>query len=225
MLVVGDTHIGKEFFLARGGIHFTDASRKMAQDLLSTLCAERAKGLVILGDVKESIGYPPRKEIEAIASFFNVLDGTDITITKGNHDAHLPEVLHRLGYRVQITDELLLKDVAMVHGNAMPSREVLHKEAIFAGHSHIAVRRGAVSEKAWLVARPGRGARARYGSYNKDCRLVIAPAFSGLITGMDFDPTSARIMPLLRNKVFNPLTAKMYGLDGHAISASRGAIS
>ncbi|MEM3839461.1 MAG: metallophosphoesterase family protein [Candidatus Micrarchaeaceae archaeon] len=218
ILVAGDLHIGKEFRLEKSGLHFADATRKMALELLDIYRKTHARRLVLLGDIKDTIGYPPREEFEALASFFNEFRHIKVTVVKGNHDAHLAELLGRIGMAAPVVRELLLRDIAMIHGNALPSSLAMTKKYIIAGHSHIAVNAGGAVAKGWLLACPGKETEERYAGYNKSIKLLVMPAFSSLITGVtvgiDSDGMS---MPLMRNRIFDLSTARIYDLDGKLV--------
>ena len=214
MLVVSDLHIGKEFGLSRSGIHFIDATRKMALELRQAYRRNRARKLILLGDIKESIGYPTREEFEAIAAFFHEFRDIDVAIVKGNHDAHLSEILRRIGMNVFPSSELIVDGIAMLHGNRMPSEAAMKKDYLIEGHSHVAVDVDGKTSKGWLVSRPGIGAAREYPAYNKRIRLVMMPAYSRLITGVSVNGRADWSMPLFRRRIFDPGTAKAYGLDG-----------
>ncbi len=216
-VVVSDLHIGREFKLARSGMHFPGASKRMAEQLLEICRKERSMSIIMLGDVKESIGYPQREEFDAIASFFHALRHMNISIVKGNHDAHLGEILKRIGIGVTPVNELLLGRIAMIHGNGLPSEKAMSKDYILAGHSHIAVEVNGMAQKGWLVAKTGKGAAERYKKYNRRARLVVLPAFSSLITGVRANSEEERSMPLLRNRIFDPESARIYDLNGNAV--------
>lgn len=219
-VVVSDLHIGKEFKLARAGMHFPDASRRMAEQLLEICRKERSRSIIMLGDIKESIGYPPRDELDAIASFFHPLRQMNITIVKGNHDAHIGEILGRIGIGISPVSELLVGRIAMIHGNAMPSEKAMGKDYVIAGHSHIAVDVNGIAQKGWLVAKVGSKAPDRYGRYNKRARLVVLPAFNSLITGVRVNRNEGWAMPLLRNGIFDSASAKVYDLNGNIVEDS-----
>lgn len=219
-VVVSDLHIGKEFKLARAGMHFPDASKRMAEQLLEICGKERSRSIIMLGDIKESIGYPPRDELDAIASFFHPLRQMNITIVKGNHDARIGEILRRIGIGISPVNELLVGRIAMIHGNAMPSERAMSKDYLLAGHSHIAIDVNGAAEKGWLVARVGPRAAESYERYNKRARLVVLPAFNSLITGVRVGAGREWSMPLLRNGVFDPTSAKAYDLDGNIVETS-----
>ncbi len=215
LVVAGDLHIGNEFRLARSGIHYPGASKRMAEELLSICKKQRANGIVLLGDIKESIGYPQRDEFDVIASFFHLFRNMQITIVRGNHDAHIAELLRRIGINTYPVKELLLERIALLHGNAMPSEAAMKREYVIAGHSHIAIDVNGRTEKGWLVSRIGSGAAREYKHYNRRAKLVVMPAFSSLITGVRANTETQWKMPLLRRRVFDPSTAKVYDLDGN----------
>ncbi len=223
LLVIGDMHIGKEFKLAKAGIHFPNASQRMAEQLLALYRKSGAHEIIMLGDVKESIGYPPREELEAIAAFFHLLRGIKITVVRGNHDAHLAEILGRIGMNRPPVAELLLKRIAFIHGNAMPSDQAMGMDYIISAHSHTAISVAGRIEKGWLVAGIGPQARRRYSTCNKKIKLIVMPAFSPLITGVSASSGTGSSLPLFRNGIFDEESARMYDLDGNevALAATR----
>ena len=212
-LVVSDLHIGNEFKLARSGLHFPSATKRMAQELMWLYKKNKAKRIILLGDIKESIGYPSREEFDAIATFFHEFRNVEIAIVKGNHDAHIAELLRRIGINFFPVKELILNDLALIHGNSMPSETAMKKKYIIAGHSHIAVDVNGKVEKGWLVAGLGEGAVKNYPYLNKHIKLVVMPAFNSLITGVNVYSETSWSTPLLRNRVFNPSTAITYDLN------------
>ncbi len=217
LLVAGDLHIGTEFKLRSSGMHFPNASRRMAVQLLQAYGRSKAKGIVLLGDVKDSITYPSREEMAAMADFFNTLEGIDLTIVKGNHDAHIQSILDRLGYKADVCNELLLEKTALIHGNALPSAEAMLKERIVSAHSHIAAEINGRTEKAWLIANLSTGAKKFYKGYNRRAKLVIMPAFNELIVGIRVNSDLEWHMPLIRNGIFTAEKAKVYDLDGDLV--------
>ncbi|MDE1823191.1 MAG: metallophosphoesterase [Candidatus Micrarchaeota archaeon] len=213
-LVVSDLHIGLEFKFSGSGVYFPKASRKMADELLGIYKKSGAKDIIILGDVKESIGNVTREEENALREFFDALRGVGIRIAKGNHDAYLDRILARLGFGISIEREILAKDAALMHGNSMPSDDAMQKKYIIVGHGHMAAYVNGELEKVWFVAGTGRNARRMYGACNRAARLVIVPAFNSMITGSGLSSESRMHMPLLRNGVFTTEKAELRTLDG-----------
>ena len=117
-----------------------------------------------------------------------------------------------------IKKEILLSDVALMHGNALPSEDAVRKKYIVCGHGHIAAAINGIDRKAWLVADAGEGMHEHYRSYNNEIRLVAAPAFNRLIVGSRVGPESEEHIPLLNNKLFDFGSAKFYDLFGSRLS-------
>ncbi len=207
-LVVGDLHIGKDIGLAESGVSLPLASERMALEIRRLCTLNGAKSLIILGDVKESIGYPLRNEYLSIASFFILLRGLRITIAKGNHDAHLQEIFERLGIHAGISREILIGNTALMHGNAVPSAEALQKSRIIVGHGHTAVHLNEKLEKAWMVVE-GRGQNHRNGQL-----LIVVPAFNPLIIGTTPERRGRTFLPILRRMPFKRRSIRLYDLDG-----------
>lgn len=211
LIVAGDIHVGRDLKLRREGIHVPNATMRLSESLLGLCKRHRAKGIVLLGDLKESISYPEREELQELSSFFYQLRNVRVTITKGNHDPRIEEIIERIGSNAEVVRELLLKNVALMHGHAMPSEEAMRHDYIVTAHSHPAVNINGRLEKAWAVARIGGGAGEFYDGYNRKIRLVIMPAFNELITGSDLS-AGRRFTPLFRNGIFNLNKAEIYSL-------------
>lgn len=213
MLVVSDTHIGREFRMEEEGMHFYGASRKMAERLLRLYEGSGAKGICIMGDVKESIGYPSVEGYRALKDFFYTLSGINIRIIKGNHDAHLDYVLHYIGLGIKPEDEILLKDTALLHGHKLPSKEALKKKYMILGHGHMATETNGTYQKIWMVVQSGIQAKLGTGA-GRRIELVAMPAYNDIILGK-VTRDSRQIIPILRNRTFRVAKARYYTLDGN----------
>jgi putative SbcD/Mre11-related phosphoesterase len=211
LIAVGDLHIGRDLVLGKSGVHMPNATERLIQSILLLSRERKATGIVLMGDVKESLAYPSREEYEELSRFFYELRKLQITITKGNHDPRIEEIVKRLDASVSVVKELLLEDVALMHGHAMPSGEAMMKKYLVTAHSHPAIMMNGTYEKAWAVAGIGKNARKFYEKYNRRIKLVITPAFNELITGSDLS-TGAKFAPLLRNNIFDLKKAKIYSL-------------
>ncbi len=216
-LVVSDLHIGLESRLDVSGIHLSNAAEALADDLMSAYGKSGAKGIIFLGDFKERIMHMTREERPALQMLINRLSGIEYSFIRGNHDAHLEEILKGMGIDKKLESEILLKDVALMHGNALPSKEAMEKNYIIAGHGHFAANINGAKKKVWFIAGPGSQAEERYPEYNKKIKLVIMPAFNRAITGTDISNGSAEHMPLLRNNIFDFSTATITDLEGKAL--------
>jgi hypothetical protein len=214
-VVIGDLHIGRELKLAGKGIRVYGTTELMADRTLALMKKHRAKVLVILGDVKDSITRPDSSEMRIIHSFFNQFLGCGVVLVQGNHDAGLGE----LGEVLKVK-EFSIGDIGLIHGNALPSEELMQKDLIIAAHDHPAImsapyEEGGNLEKAWVVldVKPKEAAKL-YGKPNKKIKLVLMPAFNDLIVGNDIEGGNRVLNPLIRKEIFNRRSAKIYNQKG-----------
>ena len=216
VLVVGDMHIGMERRLKDRGVHLYGATEHMAEQIKRIAKENSAKRIVMLGDVKESILRPDSTDVMLIRGFFGGLEGFDVTVARGNHDAYLEDVV-----RTPIVDEVDIGKFALLHGHMWPSDKAMLKDYIVIAHNHVAISlrddNGAIyNQKAWLVAEvDAEGAAKRYKKFNKKIKLIVMPAFNDLIVGTPVNMRDDRhINPLFRNGVFDFPNAGVYAISG-----------
>ena len=213
-LAVSDLHIGLEERLSESGIHLSNAVDLLAGDLLNAYRKSGAKGIIFLGDFKERIMYMTKAERDSMLRFFAKLSGIECRFIRGNHDARLEDMLRSIGIKKALENEILLEKVALMHGNALPSKESMEKDYIAVGHGHFAANINGSERKVWFIAKPGPRAKEEYPGYNRGIKLVILPAFNRAITGTDISRGSEEHMPLLRNKIFDFNSGKIFDLEG-----------
>lgn len=216
LLVVGDLHLGRDIRLRQSGLFVANAVQRIARSLLDTCEKEKAKGIVLLGDVKESISYPSKEEYQELAEFFYAMRKVHIIITKGNHDPRMEEILKRLDANAEIVQELLLSKVALMHGHKMPSQEAMNKNYIITAHAHPVAKINGNIEKVCAIMKVGSGAWKKYKSYNKKIKLVIMPAFNELITGSEIE-TDKKFAPMLRNDIFSISGMEIFDVQGKQV--------
>ncbi len=218
-IVLGDLHLGLERRLRDRGIRLYGVAEHMAKQIKKLADDNKADSIILLGDIKESIMYPDSGEKREINEFFALLEGFRIRIAVGNHDGHLSELV-----TVPVEDEIIIGNVAMLHGHMWPSDAAMAKDYIVVAHNHVAIsfkdEKGAsYSHKAWLVAKVDHdGAGKRYEKFNMNAKLIVMPAFNDLITGRavnEFEGT--HINPLFRNRIFDYENADIYSMDGSVL--------
>jgi putative SbcD/Mre11-related phosphoesterase len=207
--VVGDLHIGKELKLAASGIKIYDNTERMADRIIALAKLHKATNIILLGDVKDSIIRPDSVEMRIIQAFFKKLSSYTVFLVQGNHDAGLGEIPN-----VTKAKELRIGNVGLIHGNSLPSEDLMRCDYIIAGHDHPAAMIGPNLEKVWVVLdlKP-RVAAKEYPDRNAKARLILMPAFNDLITGTDIG--RGRILnPLVRRGLFDLKKAKLYTTGG-----------
>jgi len=217
-VAIGDLHVGIEEKFSGSGIAFPNAAKRAGSEV-ARLCSDSgALGLVLLGDVKHGLGNVTHAEMAELREFFNELRGIRVMIARGNHDAYLDRMLNSMDFGAEVGREILLSDVALMHGNAMPSEEAVMKRYIVCGHAHMAAQVNGIDRKAWLVSPAGPGMEAHYPKYNRGIKLVVAPAFNRLIVGSRMSPETEEHIPLLGKGLFDFSGARAYDLYGNELA-------
>lgn len=220
-IVVGDLHIGLESKMAIEGVHFPNSSLRMAEKI-NKICKEcHANSIIFLGDIKERIGFSTQVETEMLRIFFRALEGKKIMVAKGNHDAHLKQLLESLNLDIKIENEFLIGDFAIMHGNSWPSDEAMMKKYIVIGHMHPAIKAQGRFEKIWIISSAAKKAKERYEKYFKGIKLILAPAFTDLIVGSGINARTKSKLPLFKGGVFEFENSSVYDLSGNLLGRAK----
>lgn len=219
-LVVSDLHIGMEIEMSKKGVHLYNATDRMSDRIINIMKEFSLRNIIILGDVKNSILYPETAEIKLLKGFFKLLEGFNVRIIAGNHDAHLDKIIDR-----PVVKELSIGKFGFIHGNRKPAEKMMMVDYIISAHDHVAVKitdkNGAFYEqKAWAIYNISKKtAGDNYTTFNKKARLISMPAFNDLIMGATLGRGSKRgLNPLITNGIFNYKTIEVYNLYGQRIS-------
>ncbi|MGA3020857.1 MAG: hypothetical protein ABSD68_02830 [Candidatus Micrarchaeales archaeon] len=92
------------------------------------------------------------------------------------------------------------------------AEEAMKRRYLISAHGHFAIEVNGRNEKAWLVARVGKGIGRKYEGYNKKIKLVVVPPFNDLILGTRIGERTAEHTPLFRREVFDWKSSKIYDL-------------
>jgi hypothetical protein len=134
-LAISDIHIGFESELAKKGYFVFSQTKKMIEHILDLKNKEKAKKIIILGDLKHEIA--PKYKAE-ITDFLSTLSKnfTETIIIKGNHDGLIEKYCK--GFKnIKVMDEFMSKEYLICHGHKMPTKESLIKaSALIMGHFH-----------------------------------------------------------------------------------------
>ncbi len=213
VLVAGDLHIGLDLKFRQSGIHFQNATERLADKLLEAYKKSGAKSLVLLGDIKESVSSPKFGEYRELKLFFERIGEIKTKVVKGNHDGDIERVFRNIGVEIEVGKELVIGGVAMAHGNSWPSEEAMRARYLVLGHGHFALRKGYGTEKVWFTSKIAKGAAKRYARFNRDERLVVMPPFNELITGSVLGAETKNHLLVLKDDVFSFRKGKVYDLE------------
>ena len=139
MLLIADTHFGKEATFRHHGIPVpvgsTDGTLHTISSLLEFTAADH---LVILGDMFHARSSLSKEVTGSLDAFFLEHSGLSTTLVRGNHDAHLGQLPP--SWSIEIVEQNHRIDrLALAHH---PNANLAGAELLLCGHLHPAIRVG-----------------------------------------------------------------------------------
>lgn len=200
-VAVSDLHIGIESELGTRGITIKSTIvSEMQDELLALLQKESADALVLLGDIKHSVGSISKQEWDDVPALFRALsDKADVYLVPGNHDGN---IRHLVPDSVNMTASkgMVIGDTLFVHGHSMPSDVRAHIGRIVMGHVHpVFLKKGSVvnGQPVWIYLQAKKEALfAEAGSVD----IIVVPSFnrylysSGERYRKSLSPITSRVM-------------------------------
>lgn len=221
-LAVADLHLGLGALGTDGGGLATSVAVAMAEELLSLGGANRARGVIVLGDAKHPLLGAPAPVGRLIFDFFSrLLDGGfRVRIVPGNHDydlaRHLPREVELL-----TVGGLRRGPLGLIHGHARPSPELAGARTLVAGHLHPGYRLapghrpGEGKQRCWLRASLAPTPPGGAGAPPRAREMIVLPAFNPL---SGIEPLNARRpsagRTFLLDRFLVPAEVRAYLLDG-----------
>ncbi|MCX6777375.1 MAG: metallophosphoesterase [Candidatus Micrarchaeota archaeon] len=221
-LVISDLHLGITAEMFAKGTRVGPQAEQLAGKAKRLIEENKAKRLVILGDVKHTVPSPSGDEKNEVERFFAFLRevAVEIVIVRGNHDGGIEKWAREAG--IVGSGGVVLGGVGFAHGHAWPSKEVMMRRNIVTSHIHpgisIVDKLGARNlQPAWAICgiNPA-GAAGHYAQFNKKLEMTVMPAFNPLVGAMPLNEASPEGIPgpLFRNETFKLDECKIYLLDG-----------
>ncbi|MEW5839922.1 metallophosphoesterase [Nitrososphaera sp.] len=179
-VVVSDLHVGLEGELGARGITVRPGlAGEMAAEL-SALAASQKAALVLLGDVKSTVGEISRQEWDDIPALFARLAAqTDVYLVPGNHDGNIRHLLPET-VNVAAGRGMVIGDTLFVHGHTMPSAVRSGVRRIVMGHLHpVFFKKGSVlaGERVWIYLQVKKEALFAAGEGGV-LDIIVVPSFN-----------------------------------------------
>ncbi|HUG96762.1 MAG TPA: metallophosphoesterase [Nitrososphaera sp.] len=179
-VAVSDLHIGLEAELALKGVTVRQTLvPDMLAELFGLIESEHADGVVLLGDVKHTVGSISKQEWEDIPSFLKQLSArADVYLVPGNHDSNIRHLVPE-SVNVASAKGMALVDTLLVHGHAMPSDLRSGVRRIVMGHVHpVFVKKGSVvsGQRVWVSMQARK--EALFSSEAGLVDVVVVPSFN-----------------------------------------------
>jgi uncharacterized protein len=178
-VAVSDLHIGLEAELLAKGVTMPSIVPGMANELLQLVEQERADGVVLLGDIKHTVGSISKQEWDDIPAFLKQLAAkADVYLVPGNHDGNIRHLVPASVNSVSAKG-MTLGDTLLVHGHSMPSDVRSNVSRIVMGHVHpVFVKKGSVvhGQRVWIYMQARK--EALFSSGEGVVEVVVVPSFN-----------------------------------------------
>ncbi|MDQ4050397.1 MAG: metallophosphoesterase family protein [Thermoproteota archaeon] len=153
-ITVSDLHIGLEAELLAKGITVSSTLvSEMIDELSDLVQSEHADSIILLGDIKHSVGAISKQEWDTVPVFLKQLSTkADVYLVPGNHDGNIRHLVPT-NVNVMASKGMMLDDTLLVHGHSMPSDVRGHVKRIVMGHIHpVFIKKGSVinGERVWI---------------------------------------------------------------------------
>jgi uncharacterized protein len=231
-LLVSDLHLGLEKEMASKGFRIPPYSQKMLDRMNSLAEKNHLNRVIVVGDVKHSIGKVQDIDWSIIPWFFETLLDvfSAVEVVPGNHDALIRSLLPgRVKLHPAEGTVIGTRDkVGIAHGHSWPSQEVIASRSIVMGHSHFRYemrdRFGSRSKEAvWLFANYDVAdmlAKAGYPAVKRgEGKLIVMPPFNNLVGGQAINAKGGfDFGPILSSRSFRLDDADIFLLDGTRVT-------
>ena len=142
-LFVADTHFGKEATFRRHGIPVPRGSTDGTLGSLSALIAEvEAERLIVLGDLFHARSSLSRDVCQSMEAFFEKHTSVEITLVRGNHDAHVGQLPEQWPIEV-VEPGLRMGSLTLTHEPSTPTTD---SALLLCGHIHPGMKVGSATE-------------------------------------------------------------------------------
>jgi len=178
-VAVSDLHIGLEAELSSKGVTVKSGFvPDMAGEITCLVESQHADCIVLLGDIKHTVGAISKQEWDDIPAFLKQLSAkAEVYLVPGNHDGNIRHLVPT-SVNVISAKGMVLGDTLLVHGHSMPSDVRSHVNRIVMGHVHpVFLKQGSVinGERVWIYLQARK--EAVFPEYGM-LEVVIVPSFN-----------------------------------------------
>jgi putative SbcD/Mre11-related phosphoesterase len=196
--VIGDLHLGYESALEEEGVYIPRMNTKSIRDAINGILSEyEPERVVLLGDIKHDFKRSKREAREEVRKIIElIMEVSDVTVVKGNHDNFLQNILSDVG--LITADYVDMCGFRMEHGH-----EDSKVRPVIIGHEHPSVR---------IPGAIGGGMKMHCFVHQKEEGIIVLPPFSPFSSGNDLTIDGKCIMaPALGSS--NYPEADIYGVS------------
>jgi uncharacterized protein len=221
-MVISDLHIGFESYIYSRGITFDEEIffDEIIRELSDLIKSNRVDSVILLGDLKSTVGAISKQEWHKIPQFLKLLSEiTDIYLVPGNHDSNIrflmPENVNIISSKGMVLDDTLL-----VHGHTIPTIARSYIKKIVMGHIHpVFLRHNSVinGQRVWIYLKIIKD--VIFPKTQGTLDLVIVPAFNRYLYAINERRYTKSISPIIAKAIKSNAVqqALVVSLDGSIV--------
>jgi len=218
-LAVADLHIGFEEKFKAGGVKLRTSAQNMLNEISEICEKQTVDEIIILGDVKFTIGRASALERKEIPPFLEQLSRlAKTTVIAGNHDGSLSNLLPR-GVTLHPEPYMVVEDLCLLHGHTLLPDLPNNVTKVVMGHIHPTyLKEGSVmvGKHVWLLLKVNR--EALLTKQKGVIEICVLPPFNQELSFEGFASRSGKIIsPILKRAVKAVYDAIILSLDGEIV--------
>ena len=218
-LVITDLHIGFESELGRKKIIVgkNTTVSQTTNEVNKIIKLEKPDSLILLGDIKSNVQNITNSEWNDVPYFFkNINQDLETIFVPGNHDGNIEKIIPK-----NITETspngIIIDDILLTHGHAMPKSNFSNISKIIMGHIHPvffdddSLLNG---ERVWITMKLLK--EKIFPGSNGIVEITIIPSFNKFFYSKQKKFYRKSISPII-NKIDDVVSARVLTLDGTII--------
>ena len=218
-LVMTDLHIGFENELGRKKIIVGRNSTvsQTTDEVNKIIKLEDPDSLILLGDIKSSIQNISNNEWNDVPYFFkNIEQNLETILVPGNHDANIDKLITE---NVSLTSAngIIIDDILLTHGHAMPTPNFSHVSKIVMGHIHpVFFESDSLlnGQRIWITMKLQK--EQIFSESNGMIDVTVVPSFNKFFYSTQKKSYKKSISPII-HKINHVISARILTLDGTII--------
>jgi len=218
-LVITDLHIGFESELGRKKIIVGRNSTvsQTTNEVNKIIKLENPDSLILLGDIKSNVQNITNNEWNDVPYFFkNINQDLETILVPGNHDGNIEKLIPK-NITITSPNGIIIDDILLTHGHAMPKSNFSNISKIIMGHIHPvffdddSLLNG---ERVWITMKLLK--EKIFPRSNGIIEIIIIPSFNKFFYSKQKKFYKKSISPII-NKIDDVASARVLTLDGTII--------
>ena len=218
-LVITDLHIGFEIELGRKKIIVVKNTTisQTTNEVNKIIKLENPDLLIFLGDIKSNVQNITNSEWNDVPYFFkNINQDLETILVPGNHDGNIEKLIPK-NITVTSPNGIIIDDILLTHGHAMPKSNFSNISKIIMGHIHpVFFDEDSLlnGERVWITMKLLK--EKIFPGSNGIVEITIIPSFNKFFYSKQKKFYRKSISPII-HKIDDVISARVLTLDGTII--------